>query len=539
MRLGLFGVFIAAWLLQYREGAYAQDIETLRAGVVKISSLSEGKRKTGAGFIVKLEPNIAYIVTAAHVVEGDAAPQVEFFTRQNVSVKAEVRKIEGGDLQGLALVVVRGQENLPPGLVSLPLAVSLQLKSGGDQVSAIGFPGGVASWGVLRVNVVSLEGRNIVLSKDLEEGNSGGPVIKDNQVVGLIMGLNQGFGLAVPASIVRTVLTNWGVTLASRPSAGPTFWPSWEQSTKDFTSAVIEGVRTVAGVNADIARQLDIVSESKPVFSDTAKRYASVVQAMRGRANVYEQLFGAITDYSASLAAIARAGENSQQAVDAVAGSLNQFVATVGGTSLAGDRFDLGKTLANEVSKINAARDFGEAVRKADPVIGQISDLLIGDLADLQRTVGVTKDEVIRAAFQEPAQKQLYYRAALERRREELQAAIGRTVAPKRTTPEEPVPPTTSLLNVNEAAELAKVEGSLRDTDTWYRPIQDALDRALAVRAKSEELVIQTSRAVAAWRASHASLAAAAEERRLPESGRLAAVTVHIRDLVADIKRGK
>ena len=69
--------------------------------------------------------------------------------------------------------------------------------------------------------------------------------------------------------------------------------------------------------------------------------------------------------------------------------------------------------------------------------------------------------------------------------------------------------------------------------------MKDELNHDLAARAKSEELVIQTGRAVAAWRASHASLAAAAEERRLPESGRLAALAVRIRDLVADIKKGK
>jgi hypothetical protein len=216
----LSGVMLTAWLLLFSLSASGEDIDALRAGVVKISSVAEGKRKTGAGFIVKLEPNIAYVVTAAHVVEGDPAPQVEFFTRQNVSVKAEVRKIEGGDLQGLALLVIRGKENLAPGLLALKLGAAVQLKSGGDQVAAIGFPSGVASWGVLRVGVVSLEGRNIVLSKDLEEGNSGGPVIKDNQVVGLVMGLNQGFGLAVPVSIVQTVLTNWGVSLSTEAPAG-------------------------------------------------------------------------------------------------------------------------------------------------------------------------------------------------------------------------------------------------------------------------------------------------------------------------------
>ena len=213
MRRSLTGLLIVAWMALHSMHVYAQDIEPLRAGVVKISAVAEGKRKTGAGFIVKLETNIAYIVTAAHVVEGDAAPQVEFFTRQNVFAKSEVRKVEGSELQGLALIVVRGKENLPAGLVALKLAPANLLKGGGDAVAAIGFPGGVASWGVSRVNVVSLEGRDIVLSKELEEGNSGGPVIKDGQVVGLVVGLNQGFGLALPVSIVQTVLTNWGVML--------------------------------------------------------------------------------------------------------------------------------------------------------------------------------------------------------------------------------------------------------------------------------------------------------------------------------------
>ena len=314
---------------------------------------------------------------------------------------------------------------------------------------------------------------------------------------------------------------------------------SWSQSTKDVTSAVTEGFQSAAGVNGDIARRLDTVLDTKPEFSDPAKRYANVAQALGGRANDYEKLFGAITDYSAALAAIARARANSQETVDAVAGSLNQLVAAVGGTSLTGAGFELGKTLANEVIKIKAARDFGDAVRKADPVIGQISELLIADLADLQRTVGVKKDAVIREVVKEAHEKKLDYRAALESRRDELQAVIAHAVAPKRATPEAPLLPTTPLLNVNESPELAKVEQYLRDTETWYTPMKEELDHALAVRAQSEELVIQTGRAVAAWRASHASLAAAAEERRLPESGRLAALAVRIRDLVVDIKRGK
>ena len=68
--------------------ALGQALETLKPGIVRITTKPEGMRQTGTGFIVKLEPGIAYILTAYHVVAGDNAPQVEFFSRRNQPVKA-------------------------------------------------------------------------------------------------------------------------------------------------------------------------------------------------------------------------------------------------------------------------------------------------------------------------------------------------------------------------------------------------------------------------------------------------------------------
>ena len=310
----------------------------------------------------------------------------------------------------------------------------------------------------------------------------------------------------------------------------------WNQATKDVSSAVNAGFGSAAQVNGDIAQRLDKVLEDIPAFSDPASRYSSVAEALSKRANDYEQLFGAISDYSSALAAISRASDSSQQTVDAVAGSLNQLVGTLGGTTLTGPGFELGQALANEVIKIKAAHDFGDAVQKADPVVGQISQLLLDDLADLEKTVGVSKDEVIRIAIEEPHKKDLDFRRALLRRRAFLETTIMIAVDPP-STPEHPHPATTSLLKVDDAPELAKVEQYLRDADTWYSPLQAELNGALAVRAQSEQLVIQTGRAVSAWRDSHASLSAAVKERRLPESGRLAALAVRIRGLVAELRK--
>lgn len=56
----------------------AQDITQLQSGVVKITAKPpSGTANVGTGFIVRLETNAAYIVTAAHVVAGDPSSHVE------------------------------------------------------------------------------------------------------------------------------------------------------------------------------------------------------------------------------------------------------------------------------------------------------------------------------------------------------------------------------------------------------------------------------------------------------------------------------
>ncbi len=66
------------------------DIESLKSGVVRITATEGNKKKVGTGFIVKLDSESVYIVTAAHVVAGDSQPKVQFFTQQDVQIQATV-----------------------------------------------------------------------------------------------------------------------------------------------------------------------------------------------------------------------------------------------------------------------------------------------------------------------------------------------------------------------------------------------------------------------------------------------------------------
>jgi hypothetical protein len=163
--------------------------------------------------VIKVEDDLAYIATASHVIEGDEAPRVEFFQRRNRTVKAQVVRTQGGDRKGLALLAVRGADSLPARLRALPFGASADV-SAGQELWIIGFGQGQGDWGVIRATVVSLDGADFKLDGRIEEGNSGGPVLRSGQVVALITSDSHGFGLAKPSLIVEATMKGWGVVFA-------------------------------------------------------------------------------------------------------------------------------------------------------------------------------------------------------------------------------------------------------------------------------------------------------------------------------------
>lgn len=199
------------------------DIAHLQAGVVKITSKpAEGTRRIGTGFIVKLEKEAAYIVTAAHVVAADPNPRVEFFTRKNVPVPAEVLPGAEGDdeLRGLALLLVRGKENLPSGLSAL-FPASASSVSGGEPIMVIGFPRSAGPWNVTAGNVGSRQGRDIFFSPAIDAGNSGGPIFRQGEVVGMVMAATSS-GHGITARSVQDYIEGFGITAQDSTSAAST-----------------------------------------------------------------------------------------------------------------------------------------------------------------------------------------------------------------------------------------------------------------------------------------------------------------------------
>jgi len=193
---------------------WGQAVDDLKNSVVKITAHVEGQQpKVGTGFIVRVDKNAAYIVTAAHVVEGDPKPTVTFFPLAQQPFAAQVIGIEGGDLNGLAALRVAGP--IPEGVAALALDLTTKV-AGGEAVTFIGFPRALPPWTVSTGSLSGLKGPTLAFQALVEEGHSGGPLLLNGGVIGVVSDARERLGYAVPASILSVALTGWHIE--PRPS---------------------------------------------------------------------------------------------------------------------------------------------------------------------------------------------------------------------------------------------------------------------------------------------------------------------------------
>ena len=194
----------------------AQDIAQIKKGVVKITAQVDGKQRVGSGVIVKVEEGQVYIVTASHVIEGDPQPNVHFYAAPHRPIRARVLGLEGGDPAGLAALLVEGK--IPADLVALPLDQTAAV-SGGEHITLIGFPRAEGSmWTVTTGTLSGRKGTALAFAGTADEGNSGGPVLLEGKVVGIVTQVGAKFNTAVPAMVARFALEGWGVRLSESPS---------------------------------------------------------------------------------------------------------------------------------------------------------------------------------------------------------------------------------------------------------------------------------------------------------------------------------
>jgi formylglycine-generating enzyme required for sulfatase activity len=200
---------IALWLFSLASSA--QDVDALSHGVVKIESVaSDGQKRTGAGFVVRLEGEVAYILTAYHVVKGDKNPAVTFFDRQRDPVRSEV--MENDSALDVSLLVVRGRTSIPVSTRSIALAQSDDFRSL-EPVVAIGFPAFLGDWAPIDLKVATKKGKHVTFLGAIPAGSSGGPVIRQAVVVAMTTDEGPSAGQGIRATFLRGLASGWKIAL--------------------------------------------------------------------------------------------------------------------------------------------------------------------------------------------------------------------------------------------------------------------------------------------------------------------------------------
>ena len=80
-----------------------------------------------------------------------------------------------------------------------------------------------------RGNVTGQVGSDLIVSGKASEGNSGGPVIVDDEIIGVVTEVTEDFVYAVPVIIARVALNGWGISLDDNTHESTAEIPSVEK----------------------------------------------------------------------------------------------------------------------------------------------------------------------------------------------------------------------------------------------------------------------------------------------------------------------
>lgn len=182
--------------------AQEASLRNAEAATVRIRNAGCGALSTGSGLIIGERT----LLTNAHVVAG--AETLEINLWDGTTVAADVR----GAASGLDLAKVEVGADLVNTNQGRIAHFAAEDPAVGDEVYVFGFPEG-GKFTVLAGEVLEYaridRRRSLVMSNEVVEGNSGGPVLDvDGRVVGVVQAkiAESGEGIAIPVTAVKEAL---------------------------------------------------------------------------------------------------------------------------------------------------------------------------------------------------------------------------------------------------------------------------------------------------------------------------------------------
>ena len=274
---------------------------------------------------------------------------------------------------------------------------------------------------------------------------------------------------------------------------------------KPFADATATLHAAVVENNANVLRTyIDI---GQPQQADqSAAQLAIRVAAMR-----------AVVEYSDSLALIAAAGNSGGDSAAKVAGALDGFLGALSAPALPSNYVALAKSLYGAVASVRAARDFADAVERADPAIQGMATILAADLQDTERILMSALVPMERRLTQEISDnKQVVdYRKQLEKRRREIEKDMA--------TP----------FDRSKFDELRQVNALIDMTRDRYDPLMAKVEDIRHKNVAQIMLNMKARDGVKQWAAIHAGLAISVRQGLPPNIRLLTTTATEIRDILA------
>jgi len=199
--------------------------------------------ETGAGIVVGIRENTAFVLTAYHVVKNDSQIGVTFFAKRDIEVKqANVFKF----YEELDIAVIKVTSNqLNAAFDHMPNLHIGAVPKVGDKLSTIGHPADLEwlfekdAYSYAQLGYLNDFRKFLYSSQALQRGTSGGPVLDQSAaLVGLVSERGpSGHSVAIAIDAALAVLNSWGV-----PTSKLITLP--KPSNPNFVVEVYEGSRT-------------------------------------------------------------------------------------------------------------------------------------------------------------------------------------------------------------------------------------------------------------------------------------------------------
>jgi hypothetical protein len=216
--------------LKYVVALQAGDLEP---AAVKITNAVTGKGGTGFVFRHDDKEHATYILTCEHVVRGSKTVKLDFFAQPNKTVLGSV--VRGDRGKDLAVVKVSSESDVSSDVMIMALGQSVLLRPG-DPLEIVDYSFTNDLWSVLKGNVEAVrdevvdEGGQesvhvIRFSADIKQGDSGSPLLLNDQVVGIVeSGAPSDGDVASSRAISLSTIQDFLKDLLPDPDPVP---PSW------------------------------------------------------------------------------------------------------------------------------------------------------------------------------------------------------------------------------------------------------------------------------------------------------------------------